>query len=64
MKRAKLRLRGAENILSLVAKDHLIPSVRYAILCGWQGLLTSRPRTRLVSNSLLFFHQLVCIAIV
>lgn len=38
--RAELRLQGIQNMLTLVHKDHLIPSVKYSILCGWQGLLT------------------------
>ncbi|XP_048589232.1 E3 ubiquitin-protein ligase HERC2 isoform X2 [Nematostella vectensis] len=42
VERARCRLHGAESLLSLVAKDQLISSVRYAILCGWQGLLSSR----------------------
>ncbi|XP_064637694.1 E3 ubiquitin-protein ligase HERC2-like isoform X2 [Lineus longissimus] len=37
--RAELRLRGIQNILTLLHKNHLIPSVRYALLCGWQNLL-------------------------
>ncbi|CAH1776574.1 unnamed protein product, partial [Owenia fusiformis] len=40
VERAELRLKGIQNILTLVHKDHLIPSVKYAMLCGWQGLLT------------------------
>uniref|UniRef100_A0A2C9K806 HECT-type E3 ubiquitin transferase n=1 Tax=Biomphalaria glabrata TaxID=6526 RepID=A0A2C9K806_BIOGL len=38
--RAEVRLQGIQNILTLVHKDHLIPSVKYSILCGWQGLIT------------------------
>ncbi|XP_059157195.1 E3 ubiquitin-protein ligase HERC2-like isoform X2 [Physella acuta] len=38
--RAELRLQGIQNILALVYKQHLIPSVKYSILCGWQGLRT------------------------
>ncbi|GFN81530.1 E3 ubiquitin-protein ligase herc2-like, partial [Plakobranchus ocellatus] len=38
--RAELRLQGIQNMLSLVHKDHLISSVKYSLLCGWQGLLT------------------------
>ncbi|XP_048243824.1 E3 ubiquitin-protein ligase HERC2-like isoform X1 [Haliotis rufescens] len=38
--RAELRLKGIQNMLCLVHKDHLVPSVKYAVLCGWQGLLT------------------------
>ena len=39
VERAEVRLKGIQNILSLVHKDHLIPTVKYAILSGWQGLL-------------------------
>ncbi len=38
--RAELRLKGIQTVLSLVHKDHLIPSVKYSLLSGWQGLLT------------------------
>ncbi|KAK3100706.1 hypothetical protein FSP39_024049, partial [Pinctada imbricata] len=40
VERAQLRLSGIQNMLSLVHRDYLIPSCKYAILCGWQGLLT------------------------
>ena len=39
MSRSKLRLRGIENMLSLLHKDHLIPSAAYGVICGWQSLL-------------------------
>ncbi|XP_052077229.1 E3 ubiquitin-protein ligase HERC2-like isoform X2 [Mytilus californianus] len=38
--RAQLRLKGIQNMLSLVSKDYLIPSTKYNILSGWLGLLT------------------------
>ncbi|CAG5129601.1 unnamed protein product, partial [Candidula unifasciata] len=38
--RAEMRLQGIQNMLTLVHKDHLIPSVKYSVICGWQGLLT------------------------
>nr|XP_034301898.1 E3 ubiquitin-protein ligase HERC2 isoform X2 [Crassostrea gigas] len=40
VERAQLRLSGIQTMLSLVHRDYLLPSCRYAILCGWQGLLT------------------------
>lgn len=40
VQRAELRLKGIQTMLSLVHKDYLIPSVKYNLLCGWQGLLT------------------------
>ncbi|XP_065932279.1 E3 ubiquitin-protein ligase HERC2 isoform X6 [Magallana gigas] len=40
VERAQLRLSGIQAMLSLVHRDYLLPSCRYAILCGWQGLLT------------------------
>ena len=46
VERAEVRLKGIQNMLSLVHKDHLISSVKYAILCGWQGLLKSPSHTR------------------
>lgn len=39
VQRAEIRLKGIQNILSLVHKDHIIPTTKYAILCGWQGLI-------------------------
>ncbi|XP_012936715.1 E3 ubiquitin-protein ligase HERC2 [Aplysia californica] len=38
--RAERRLQGIQNMLTLVHKEHLVPSVKYSILCGWQGLLS------------------------
>ncbi|ESO89418.1 hypothetical protein LOTGIDRAFT_218809 [Lottia gigantea] len=38
--RAELRLKGIQNMLSLVHKEYLIPSVRYSMMNGWNGLLT------------------------
>ncbi|XP_074649618.1 E3 ubiquitin-protein ligase HERC2-like [Tubulanus polymorphus] len=40
VKRAELRLRGIQNILNLVHKDYLIPSVKYAIFSGWLNVIT------------------------
>ncbi|XP_077983839.1 E3 ubiquitin-protein ligase HERC2-like [Glandiceps talaboti] len=37
--RAQIRQKGIEAMLGLVEEDFVIPSVRYNILCGWQGLL-------------------------
>ena len=39
LERAESRLQGAEAMLAQLRKDQLIPSVRYAMLCGWQGLV-------------------------
>ena len=41
MERADIRLKGIQNMLSLVQKSHLIDSVRYSLLCGWQGLINT-----------------------
>ncbi|XP_052278368.1 E3 ubiquitin-protein ligase HERC2-like [Dreissena polymorpha] len=38
--RAENRLKGIQMMLSLVHKEHLVSSVKYNLLCGWQGLLT------------------------
>ncbi|GAB1604494.1 E3 ubiquitin-protein ligase HERC2-like [Argonauta hians] len=40
VQRAKLRLKGIQNMLILTHKEHLIPSAKYSILCGWLGLLS------------------------
>ncbi|XP_068720941.1 E3 ubiquitin-protein ligase HERC2-like [Montipora capricornis] len=45
LERGRRRLEGAETLLSLVCKEYLIPSVRYSILCGWQGLLSAHSQT-------------------
>ncbi|XP_052829652.1 E3 ubiquitin-protein ligase HERC2 isoform X3 [Octopus bimaculoides] len=42
VERAKLRLKGIQNMLILTHKEHLIPSIKYSILCGWLGLLSLR----------------------
>ncbi|XP_054929802.1 E3 ubiquitin-protein ligase HERC2 isoform X6 [Dermacentor andersoni] len=39
MERAKTRLQGLESILSLFEKSSLLPSVKYKLQSGWQGLL-------------------------
>lgn len=39
VERASIRLKGIQNILTLVHQDHLIPSVKYAVLSGWLGFL-------------------------
>ncbi|KAI8508669.1 E3 ubiquitin-protein ligase herc2, partial [Branchiostoma belcheri] len=44
VERARLRLKGADAMLELLSKDYLIPSVRYQVLCGWQGLQFSTKR--------------------
>ncbi|XP_070553640.1 E3 ubiquitin-protein ligase HERC2-like isoform X2 [Ptychodera flava] len=49
VERAQIRQKGVEAMLGLVEKDFLIPSVRYNILCGWQGLL---PLTKSFSEPL------------
>ncbi|XP_020613124.1 E3 ubiquitin-protein ligase HERC2-like [Orbicella faveolata] len=46
MERGQRRLEGAETLLSLVSKEYLIPSVRYSILCGWQGLLSTHSQAQ------------------
>ncbi len=40
VQRAELRLQGIQHMLSLLQRSHLIPSAHYALLCGWQGLLS------------------------
>ncbi|XP_052796353.1 E3 ubiquitin-protein ligase HERC2-like isoform X2 [Mya arenaria] len=40
VRRAETRLRGIQTMLALVHREHLVPSVKYNLLCGWQGLLT------------------------
>ncbi|KAM7290215.1 E3 ubiquitin-protein ligase HERC2 isoform X3 [Ixodes scapularis] len=39
MERAKVRQSGLESILVLLEKSSLLPSVKYKLQCGWQGLL-------------------------
>ena len=52
LERAEHRLRGAEAILSELKKEQLIPSVRYAMLCGWQGLMDHSSEQRQVVNQM------------
>ncbi|XP_038055580.1 E3 ubiquitin-protein ligase HERC2-like [Patiria miniata] len=56
LERAESRLQGADAMLAQLRKDQLIPSVRYAMLCGWQGLAdrhtdTAHPRLFQDANS-------------
>uniref|UniRef100_A0A8C4N3N0 Uncharacterized protein n=1 Tax=Eptatretus burgeri TaxID=7764 RepID=A0A8C4N3N0_EPTBU len=39
MERAEVRLEGLQVMLKLLQKRQLLPSVRYALLCGWLRLL-------------------------
>ncbi|XP_064481734.1 E3 ubiquitin-protein ligase HERC2-like isoform X2 [Ornithodoros turicata] len=39
VERSKVRIKGIESMLSLLRKDFLMPSVKYRLQCGWQGLL-------------------------
>ena len=48
VERANIRLKGIQNILVLVHKDYLIPSVRYSLLSGWLGLLQSTLTNRYI----------------
>nr|XP_032812660.1 E3 ubiquitin-protein ligase HERC2 isoform X4 [Petromyzon marinus] len=53
MERAEVRLEGVEAIIRLVSRRALLPSVRYAVLCGWQRLLPEgAPRRTLFSDCL------------
>ncbi|ELV11273.1 E3 ubiquitin-protein ligase HERC2 [Tupaia chinensis] len=39
LERAEVRLEGIDAILKLAAKSSLLPSVQYAMFCGWQRLI-------------------------
>ncbi|OWK60818.1 E3 ubiquitin-protein ligase HERC2 [Lonchura striata] len=39
LERAEVRLEGIDTILKLSAKNFLLPSVQYAMFCGWQRLI-------------------------
>ncbi|KAG9492301.1 hypothetical protein GDO78_000687 [Eleutherodactylus coqui] len=39
LERAEVRLEGIDTILKLAAKSFLLPSVQYAMFCGWQRLV-------------------------
>ncbi|NXG76985.1 HERC2 ligase, partial [Baryphthengus martii] len=39
LERAEVRLEGIDTILKLAAKTFLLPSVQYAMFCGWQRLI-------------------------
>jgi E3 ubiquitin-protein ligase HERC2 len=54
--RAQMRLKGIQNMLSLVNKDYLIPSIKYNILSGWLGLLTVGTRAWYVVYNTIYVH--------
>ncbi|XP_066478199.1 E3 ubiquitin-protein ligase HERC2 isoform X5 [Tiliqua scincoides] len=39
LERAEVRLEGIDTILKLATKSFLLPSVQYAMFCGWQRLI-------------------------
>lgn len=39
LERAEVRLEGIDTMLKLAAKSFLLPSVQYAMLCGWQRVV-------------------------
>ncbi|XP_030881180.1 E3 ubiquitin-protein ligase HERC2 [Leptonychotes weddellii] len=39
LERAEVRLEGIDTILKLATKNFLLPSVQYAMFCGWQRLI-------------------------
>ncbi|XP_039600637.1 E3 ubiquitin-protein ligase HERC2 isoform X1 [Polypterus senegalus] len=39
LERAEVRLEGIDTMLKLASKSFLLPSVQYAMLCGWQRLV-------------------------
>lgn len=39
LERAEVRLEGIDTILQLATKNFLLPSVQYAVFCGWQRLI-------------------------
>lgn len=42
LERAEVRLEGIETMLRLASKSFLLPSVQYAMLCGWQRVIPER----------------------
>ncbi|XP_076870833.1 LOW QUALITY PROTEIN: E3 ubiquitin-protein ligase HERC2 [Brachyhypopomus gauderio] len=43
LERAEVRLEGIDTMLKLASKSFLLPSVQYAMLCGWQRLIPEGP---------------------
>ncbi|XP_016124312.1 E3 ubiquitin-protein ligase HERC2-like [Sinocyclocheilus grahami] len=39
LERAEVRLEGIDTMLKLASKNFLLPSVQYAMLCGWQRVI-------------------------
>uniref|UniRef100_A0A669B1P6 E3 ubiquitin-protein ligase HERC2 n=1 Tax=Oreochromis niloticus TaxID=8128 RepID=A0A669B1P6_ORENI len=39
LERAEVRLEGIDTMLKLASKSFLLPSVQYAMLCGWQRII-------------------------
>ena len=44
MERALLRVEGVRYLLEVVDQTSLLPSVQYAVLCGWLGLSNTSNR--------------------
>ena len=64
MERADIRLKGIQNMLSLVQKSHLIDSVRYSLLCGWQGLINTGYKLKYVTcKRLQIYFNHVCVLV-
>ncbi|XP_022531523.2 E3 ubiquitin-protein ligase HERC2 isoform X2 [Astyanax mexicanus] len=43
LERAEVRLEGIDTMLKLTSKGFLLPSVQYAMLCGWQRVIPEGP---------------------
>lgn len=42
--RANIRLEGVRFLLQILAKDELMASVKYAVICGWLGVIEAGGR--------------------
>lgn len=49
LERAEVRLEGIDTMLKLAAKSFLLPSVQYAMFCGWQRLVPEGSNLRYFS---------------
>lgn len=56
LERAEVRLEGIDTMLKLASKNFLLPSVQYAMLCGWQRVVPEGTDNGSVSS----LHRLRC----
>ena len=61
MERASLRLEGVKYLLEVIGQQTLLPSVQYAVLCGWLGLTNTNNRY-IMYIQCVHVHGTVCVS--